>query len=61
MPGHVHDFNLSLLKKLLKEAGFKIEKIKTNGVFIRMRKIIPGNLCPPTLGDIIIVKARKLI
>jgi len=59
IPGHIRDFNLSLLKKLLKETGFKIESVKTNGIFIRMKKIFPSKICPPTLGDILILKARK--
>jgi ubiquinone/menaquinone biosynthesis C-methylase UbiE len=60
IPGHVRDFNLSLVKKLLKETGFKIESVKTNGIFIKMKKIIPGGICPPSLGDILIVKVRKI-
>ena len=61
MPGHVRDFTLSLLKKLLKETGFKIENVKTNGIFIRMRKIFPKRLTPLTFGEMIIIKARKII
>ncbi len=55
--GHIRDFNLDLVRKLLNETGFKIVSEKTDGVIIRNRKILPFS--PKTWGFSIIIKSVK--
>ena len=57
--GHVCDYNLESITKILKETGYKVEKIRTNGVFFHSKTILPEFLTPITFGEQIIVKAKK--
>lgn len=54
---HIVDFNLEKLEEVLYKANFHIEEIRSNGI-ISKGKIILKNI-KPTLGEVLIIKARK--
>lgn len=56
---HIRDFNLSLILRYLKRNNFKVNEIKTDGVWIRNKNILPSRLCRKTWGEHIIVKAES--
>ncbi len=58
MAGHIRGYNLSAIRKQLKENGFKIEKIRTNAICF-WRVLVPWRWrFLRSFGEIIIVKAR---
>ncbi|KAB2880958.1 class I SAM-dependent methyltransferase [bacterium] len=57
--GHIHDFNFRVLSSLLKRAGFDIVLERTDGIHIKNKLWIPALVIPMTLGDSIIIHARK--
>ncbi|MFH1472001.1 MAG: methyltransferase domain-containing protein [Nanoarchaeota archaeon] len=57
--GHVKDFNLELIKRLLISKGFKIKVTTTNGIYVRFKKVFPRSLTPTTFGDGLIIKSVK--
>jgi len=61
VPGHIRDFNLSLVLRLLRNCKFEVKGVWTNGIFLKQKKIVPSILCPKTFGDVIILKAVKMI
>ncbi|MBI4168191.1 MAG: methyltransferase domain-containing protein [Candidatus Aenigmarchaeota archaeon] len=52
---HVRDFNLDKIKEFLRDHKFKITGVSTNGIYVRDVLLLPGSLCPPTLGNQVIV------
>lgn len=56
--GHVIDFNIDRLTKLLLYSGFEILKIKGSGI-IWYRQILPHWLVPPTFASNIICLGKK--
>ncbi|MFH1308564.1 MAG: methyltransferase domain-containing protein [Patescibacteria group bacterium] len=56
---HVSDFNLTVLKEILKKAGFKTLKKTCDGIFFRNTRIISNKLIPASFGEKLIVKCQK--
>lgn len=56
---HQSDWTISWLKNFLIKSGFEIKKITTSGILYKNTLLVPNNLCPSSLGDIIIIKAMK--
>lgn len=56
--GHVRDFNARKIKSILEETGFKIQEVKSNGLWLHNRKILPPMLCRPEWSDQIIISAK---
>lgn len=55
---HYSDYNIDLLRIVLSEAGFEIKEVRTNGVFIRGKRIpLLSNI--PTLGESLITLSVK--
>ncbi|MBA7602754.1 Ubiquinone biosynthesis O-methyltransferase [subsurface metagenome] len=60
MAGHIRGYNLPVIRKQLKEHGFKIEKIRTNGIYF-WRLFVPWRWrFLRSFGENIIVKARVI-
>ena len=57
---HVRDFNLKELKTILNKAGFKIEKVNTNGIISQSKLLFPLALTPVTFGEGFIIRCRVL-
>ena len=57
---HIRDFNLQFMKDHLQKSGFKIISQKGDGVWFRNRNIIPSKLCPASIGEHLIIKAKKI-
>lgn len=58
LAGHVIDFNLSRLRRLLEYAGFSCAHVSGSGVFWH-RQVLPHWLVPATLASNLIVLCRK--
>ena len=58
--GHIREFNLSFIKELLIKNEFKVIEEKTNGVWFRGMNVIPSKLCPASIGEHLIIKAKKV-
>ncbi len=58
--GHIRDLNLSYMKRILREEGYEILKIKSGGLWYNNKLIIPPRLCKPSFGDNIILSAKVL-
>lgn len=56
---HVRDFNLEKITEFLNTHRFVVKKTLTNGIYVRDRLLVPGRLCPPTLGNQIVVVATR--
>ena len=56
---HIRDFNLSLILQHLKQNNFKVVSLKSDGVWVRNKKILPSCLCRTSWGEHIIIKAAK--
>ena len=56
---HVSDFNVSNITELLSSCGFEIEALTSNGVITRSSLIT--RFVPASMGETIIIKARKVI
>lgn len=56
---HVRDFNLEKIKEFLRAHRFKVKNVSTNGVYVRDVLLLPGSICPPTLGNQVIITAAK--
>jgi SAM-dependent methyltransferase len=56
---HKTDWNWKILIEFFEKAGFKIEKKKTNGLFLGTKFKIPCKICPLAFGEKIIIKAVK--
>ena len=54
---HINDFNIDILKDVLKKLNFKIEEITSNGLITNSR-LITKNI-PASMGETLIIKARK--
>ena len=57
--GHIRDFNAGKIKSILEETGYKIIKVKSNGLWLRDKKIMPVMFCRPEWSDQIIISARR--
>ena len=57
---HKTDWTLDRIKLLLETAGFKINEVKTDGIFFRNKQIIKTTHCPTKLGEKFIISATKL-
>lgn len=57
---HIVDFNLPRLIKILKLNGFRVLKKTSNGIISHKRLLFPLVLTPPSFGETIIIKAKKL-
>jgi len=57
--GHIRDFNLNTIKKVLEEAGFKIKKVKNIGLWYQDKRLIPPILCKTSFSDNILITALK--
>ena len=55
---HVNDFNKREIKKVLKQANFKVEKITSNGLIFHRGLIT--RFIPASMGETLIIKARKI-
>jgi SAM-dependent methyltransferase len=55
--GHVRDFNWSIAREYLAEAGFKISEERTDGVIFRNKVLWRGGM--RSLGNSIIMKAKR--
>ncbi|MBI4177017.1 MAG: methyltransferase domain-containing protein [Candidatus Aenigmarchaeota archaeon] len=56
---HVRDFNLEKITEFLDAHRLRIESVSTNGIYVRDKLLLPGSVCPPTLGNQIVVTAMK--
>lgn len=57
--GHVRDFNFERINLYLKQAGFMVVESTNNGLYLRWKRLLPGELIPNSFGDNIIIKAVK--
>ena len=57
--GHVCDYNIESITRILEETGYKVEKVRTNGIFFHSQTILPEILTPVSFGEQIVIKARK--
>lgn len=58
MGGHIRDYNLDELVRLLNRHGFDIIDIKNNGMALRGLTFFPPFLTPNTMGNNIIIRAK---
>ncbi len=57
---HIVDFNISRLRKILKENGFEVTKLTSNGIVTHSKIIFPRILTPVSFGETIIIKVVKI-
>lgn len=57
--GHVCDYNLESIIRILEETGYTVEGVRTNGIFFHSKTILPEFLTPVTFGEQIIIKAKR--
>ena len=57
---HIRDFNLALILQHLKQNNFKVVALKSDGVWIRNKNILPSCLCRTSWGEHIIIKAESV-
>lgn len=58
--GHVRDYNIAEIKKLLASNGFDVKSVGSTGIYTGSgRRIVPQWLLPKTFGDEIVILARK--
>ncbi len=58
--GHVRDYNIEDMKRLLVSNGFDVKSIEATGIYTGSgKRIIPKWLLPKTFGDEIVFLARK--
>jgi len=57
---HIVDFNFPTIIKILESNGFKIIKKTSNGIISHSKLLWPLILTPPSFGETIIIKAKKL-
>ena len=56
---HIRDFNLALILQHLKQNNFKVVALKSDGVWVRNRNVLPSCLSRTSWGEHIIIKAAK--
>jgi len=54
---HQNDFNLKSICEVLTVSGFDIEDITSNGIVTHSKILLTK--CPPSLGEVLIIKAKK--